>query len=146
MSDKPSTLVNIKRANLYLRRARFVTYVILIALLGYYKWRYDLVRLPEGGLSPLEAFDPGTRLIVDVQTQEFSKGDAVFYRLPDGAWLLGRVQSPPASAPKEIWDAWDAGALWIVKERPECPGDDSLRLGPIATSDVIGRVCGSVPW
>jgi hypothetical protein len=145
--SKPHDLpAGIKRANLILRRLRFAIYVMLIVLLGYSKWRYDLIRLPEGGISPLLAFNPGTRLVVDMQTSTVHEGDAVFYRLDDGTWLLGRLQAPPASAPKAVWEACEAGSYWIRKEREECPGQDSLILGPIAPENLVGRVCGTVPW
>jgi len=146
MTAQTTSVPGISRAKFILRRVRIAIYVLLIVVLGYYKWRYDLIRLPEGGQSPLAAYAPGSRLIVDVQETEFEVGDAVLYRLEGGYWLMGRVGRPPASAPQQIWDALEAGGLWVQKELPDCPGADSLILGPLAPEQVVGRVCGSVPW
>ena len=71
---------------------------------------------------------PGARLVVDLHFGSLAEGDAVLYRDGEGL-LLGRIEQPPASAPEDLWEAWRAGALWIVKDRPEVPGNDSTLRG-----------------
>ncbi len=129
-----------------LARLRIVVYVGLVALVAFGLWRYDLVRVPPDGCSPVEGFEPGDRLLVDLHPAGIEVGDAVLYRSPAGELLLGRVTRPPASAPEDVWAACRAGALWIVGERPDCPQADSRRHGPIDTLAVTGRVAACLPW
>jgi hypothetical protein len=138
--------VDQKRVRSLLARLRVVIYVVLLVLIGYHLWRYDLVRLPPTGCSPLADLDPGTRMIVDLHPGELSAGDAVLYADGAGTLLLGRVGTPPPSAPAAVWAACRAGARWIVKEVEACPGDDSTRLGPLPREAIHGRIAGTVPW
>ena len=48
-----------------LRRVRVFVYVSLVALTVYGLWRFDIVRLPDQGCSPLEGLEPGDRLLID---------------------------------------------------------------------------------
>ncbi len=129
-----------------LARARIVVYVVLVLVIGYHLWRYDIVQIPREAISPLDGFPAGTRLIVDVRTDAFEPGDAVLYRAPDGELFLGRVGSPPPSAPAEMHAACASGAFWIEKDNADAAGKDSVLLGPIRSDAIAGRIRGSVPW
>jgi hypothetical protein len=136
---------DIKRANFVLGRVRIVIYSVLALGVAYGLWRFDVGSLPTEGCSPLYDIQPGDRLLIDRRPGTLREGDAVMFRDPAGELLLGRVGTPPASAPREIWEACAAGALWIVKEQRDCPGGESAVLGPIARDAVAGRVVG-LPW
>jgi len=135
----------IKRANFVLGRVRLVIYGVLALGVGYGLWRFDVGSLPDVGCSPLYDIQPGDRLLIDRFPGTLREGDAVMFRDPAGELFLGRVGTPPPSAPPEVWAACTAGALWIVKDQRDCPGADSPVLGPIARDDVAGRVVG-LPW
>jgi len=143
MKSRPATTQT--RLRRLLVRSRVFVYVGLVLVVAYHAWRYDLVSLPAGGTSPLTDVPPGARLIVDLHFGALATGDAVLYR--DGeSLLLGRVEAPPPSAPEHVHEACAEGALWILKDRPQVPGNDSTRLGPIPRADVGGRVAGVLPW
>lgn len=129
-----------------LRRVRLAVRVVLIGAVVFFVWRYDLVRLPAEGCSPLFAFAPGDRLVVDRHPGTPAREDAVLFRGPDGELLLGVVGAPPESAPEHVWRACAAGALWIVAEREGCPSPDSRRLGPIARERIEGRIAFALPF
>ena len=131
----------------WLDRMRIVVYVVLVVVTGFVLWRYDLVRLPSEGCSPLVGFAPGDRLVVERRLVAADvEGEAVLYRAPTGELLLGRVSPLPPSAPPEHWAAVEAGALWLEVERRDCPGGDSRRFGPIETEAAWGRVAFRLPW
>ena len=113
-----------------------------LALLGtaYMVWRFDRYSLPEGACSPVLALDPGDRLLVDTRPPAFAEGDLVLFEGARGKLLLGAVGAVPASAPAEAWSRVEAGALWIVADRPDCPAEDSRFLGPIEPDAIRGRV------
>lgn len=129
-----------------LRRARLAIYLGVVLVVAYHVWRYDLTQLPAGGVSPLEDVPPGSRLVVDLFPRALVAGDAVLYRDSGGQLLLGRVSAPPDSAPASVLDACERGALWVRKDRPEVPGADSLLLGPLERSAIVGRIALALPW
>ena len=135
-----------RRIGAILARMRLVIYVGLFGFVGFGVWRYDIVRLPKEGCSPLAAFEPGDRLVIDLHPSAVNEGDAVLFQNPAGELLLGRVGSPPRSAPPETWAAIRAGKLWIVGERADCPQADSRRHGPIDPEQLAGRVASALPW
>jgi len=134
-----------RQANLVLGRVRLVVYGVLVLGVAYFLWRYDVGSLPAEGCSPLIDLQPGDRILIDRHPGVLNEGDAVLFRDPKGELYLGRAGTPPASAPEETWAACAAGALWIEKERRDCPGPDSVLLGPLAREQVVGRVVG-LPW
>ena len=134
-----------QRVALHLRRAMFAGYAVLLVVLGYAFWRYEVVTLPGTGCSPLAAYEPGADLLVDCRPGELALGDAVFFRLA-GDLHLGRLAEPPASAPAETWAAYEGGGLWIVGDRAECPDADSLRHGVLDPACVEGRILFAWPW
>lgn len=125
-----------------LRRLRLGVYLFAILGLGYLVVRFDTLRLPGEGCSPVLAVDPGARVLVDTWASHVGDGSVVLFSDPrgGGTLLLGVVSAPPPSAPGDIWEAVEAGALWIVGDRQNCPGPDSRLLGPIAPDLVQGRV------
>ena len=135
-----------KRIARGLARARVALYLALVLVLGYHLWRYDIVRIPSGAISPIEGFPAGTRLIVDVRSGSFAAGDAVLYRGSHGELLLGRIGAPPEQSPRSVLDACASFAFWIEKDNAEAGGDDSTALGPIPRDAIAGRIRGSVPW
>ena len=136
---------NPKEINRVLARVRIALYVVLALVIGYCMWRFDVASLPAEGCSPLFDVQPGDRIVLDRHPGELKAGDAVLFRAPDGELYLGRVDAPPPSAPADVWQAVEAGALWIVKEVRDCPGAESPVLGPIARESVAGRVV-ALPW
>lgn len=128
-----------------LSRVRVAVYLVLVLLVAYGLWRYDTVRLPPEGCSPLFRFAPGDRLLVD-RLGAPTPGDAVLYREPGGTLLLGLVAEPPGSAPREVWDAYERGELWLEAERADCPTQDSRLLGTLPRDAVAGRVVAALPW
>ena len=127
-------------------RIRIGIYVLLAVLVAVFVFRYDLVLLPAQGCSPLVGFEPGERLVVERRLLGTpAEGEVLLFR-DGGELLLGRVAAPPASAPLDVWAAVEEGALWLVTERPECPGRDSRVLGPIPRAAWWGRVTMRVPW
>lgn len=142
-----------KRARGWIARSRIVLYALLLAVVGYHAWRYELVRLPAEGCSPLGEFAPGTRLVIDRAGPTPTIGDAVLYRAPEGI-LLGRVSRSPADAGEgrarpgagASSPAGTGSALWILKDRRDCPGSDSRQLGALPVEALLGRVAGTLPW
>ncbi|HED65824.1 MAG TPA: hypothetical protein ENJ09_09750 [Planctomycetes bacterium] len=129
-----------------LARARIVLYVGLVGFVLYFQWRYDLTRLPPGGVSPLTDIQPGHRLVVDMHFRAPEPGAAVLYRGRGERLLLGRVSDPPESlAPEEAARCRD-DARWIVKEVAEAAGEDSMLLGPISLERIVGRVVIVLPF
>ena len=127
-------------------RVRIALYVVVLAALGFFLLRFDIVGLPAQGCSPLLGIAPGAKLVVDRHPAAIEPGDGVLFRSPQGELLLGRVASPPASASAEALAACRAGALWLVSEDPDCSTADSTRFGPIAPAAIEGRIRGILPW
>jgi hypothetical protein len=112
--------------------------VVLIVATGAYGFlRFDTVRLPGDGCSPVHGIDPGARLLLDAWARSPAIGDVVLYRDEAGTLLLGRVRPRPDGtadpAPGEA-------SFWVLGERESCPSPDSRQLGPIAASRLSGRV------
>lgn len=115
----------------WLRRCRQLT--LLLALLGglYVYLRIELMSLPADGCSPLFGVDPGDSMLLDRRPLDVTVGDAVLFEGPEGQVHLARVAEAPADLPAEARARLEAGALWVVVERSECPGLDSARIGPL---------------
>ena len=126
--------------------ARRVTLFLAVFGAAYLFWRADVLELPSEGCSPLNGFAPGARVLVDRSPGHLRPGDPVLFRGRPGELLLGRVVDPPAEVGVEQRDALDAGDLWIVAEREDCPGRDSRELGPIAPDDVVARLLTPLGW
>ena len=128
---------------LWLRRA-----VLVLAALGlsYLVWRADILNLPQAGCSPLHGFAPGDRVLVDLQPGGVELGAAVMFEGRDGELLLGRVSEAPLELDPDLRAQLDAGALWILTERDDCPGQDSDDLGPIAAERVVARLIMVIGW
>ncbi len=129
-----------------LRRIRVGFYVILLLGGGYLWLRFEMVPIPEDAYSPLVEFDPGARLVVDTHFGELQVGDVVLFEGDPGEILFGRIEEPPPSAPREIWDAVEGGELWIEGDRPDVPVRDSRILGTIPRERVTGRVAFALDW
>lgn len=114
--------------------------------IAYLAWRADFMTLPSAGCSPLHGFAPGDRVLVDRRPERLAVGDAVLFAGGAGELLLGRVSEPPAGLAHASRAALDAGALWIVTERADCPGADSDELGPIDRGRVVARLIMVVGW
>ena len=130
-----------------LRRVRVVLYVLTAGCLAVLALRYETIRLPEEGCSPLVQFTPGKRLLLD-RWRGPKAGDAVLFHSGTDL-LLGRVQAPPDDLPEKLpssWSAFDDQHLWIVGDAPDCPALDSRTLGPIDRSDVAAVVAAGLPW
>ena len=129
-----------------LRRTRVAFYVVLLLGAGYLWWRFEMVPIPEDAYSPLVEFDPGARLVVDRCFDDLREGDIVLFEGEPGEILFGRIERPPPSASREIWEAWESGELWIVGDRPDVPVRDSRILGTIPRESVTGRVAFALDW
>jgi hypothetical protein len=131
---------------LILRRLRIVVYSVVALMAIYLVLRFDVVRLPSEGVSPLREFPPGARLLLDRYFTPLAVGDAVLFEGGPDELLLGRVAVPPPSAPEDYWQALAAGALWIRTDRLDIPVQDSLTLGPIEPERIRARVSFAFPW
>ena len=125
--------LDLKAARTLVRRVRRVTLVLVVAALGYLFVRFDLVRLPEEGCSPLYAVPPGSLLVVDLRPRPLASGDIVLYRDGDGVLLLGRVDEPPVAGTPP-------GSLWVATDATGCPTRDSNTMGALSREAVAGRV------
>ncbi len=129
-----------------IRRIRRVTLFVTLAALLYALTRFDVVRLPEGALSPLFGIHAGDRMLVDRHARRGAAGEAWLFRSPSGELLLGRAVVPPAGLTSEAREQLARGALWLCFEH-EIPGlADSRTLGPIPSSARAGRVVFVLPW
>jgi len=128
------------------KRLRWIVWGVAAVLVGGLLLRYESLRLPSAGCSPLAAFDPGDRLLLDAWRAP-SEGDAVLFRGPEEL-LLGRVLPFPEGLVKvpASWASFDDDHLWIVADGPDCPAADSRSLGPIARTDVRAVVAAELPW
>lgn len=129
-----------------LRRLRVVVYAIAAAAIAVLVLRYETLRLPERGCSPLQEFAPGTRLLLD-RWRSPGPGDAVLFRANDEL-LLGRLLPAPrlpAERPAG-WAPLDEDHVWIVADAPDCPAVDSRTLGPIATDAIEAVLAAGLPW
>ena len=139
-------MIDARKVRSHVRVVRVAAYVALALVLGYGAWRSDVASLPSEGCSPLLLFEPGNSLVLDRRPGEIAEGRAVLYRSPFGELLLGRIETPPPSVPAEVWDACEAGALWIVGDRAGCPGEDSRIFGPVQPDAVEAVVAFALPW
>jgi len=122
------------------RRLRLMVWGVAFAGMGYLLWRYESVRLPADGCSPLVELEPGASLLLDKSPGALHEDQIVLFRPPGEALLLGRVATLPASAPPEYWARLGAGEVWIESGLPGCPSPDSRVLGPISPEFIEGRV------
>ena len=123
--------------------ARIAIYVVVLVVLAVFALRYDILRLPAAGCSPLRDFQPGQRLLLD-RWSKAEQGDAVLFEMGDEL-LLGRVfPFPPDTRPAAGPASEDS--LWIVADAPDCPAKDSRALGPIPRAAVRARVAAGLPW
>ncbi len=106
--------------------------------LAYLVWRFELVRLPRAGCSPLLRLAPGDLLVFDTRARAYHTWDVVLFRGPRGELLLGELRpdsegigAPPSPA---------GDHAWIRTDRPDCPGTDSLQLGWIPRDALAGRL------
>jgi hypothetical protein len=104
---------------------------VLALIGGFYLWdRYELMRLPSEGCSPVVSLRPGTVLWVDRHAKAASVGDVLFYSLPNGQTAIGRC-SKQQESPE---------AFWVVADNPQCPGQDSDDIGWVPPSRIEGRL------
>ncbi|MEM9799859.1 MAG: hypothetical protein AAGA20_05995 [Planctomycetota bacterium] len=107
-----------------------MTLLVAIGGLVYLVARFDLVSLPAEGCSPVAAYAPGDRVVVDRRTSGLAAGDAVFVRDQAGTMHLTTVLERRASD----------GALWCAPDVSDCPGFSSEESGWVSTDAVVGRV------
>jgi len=115
---------------------RWVRLAVTVAavLAGLYLWqRFDWVRLPETGCSPVFEVKPGAGLLVDKRPGELHVGDIVLYRGRDGTLLLGRLHEIRADALGEV-------AFDVRGDREECPSPDSETLGALPRRALAARL------
>ena len=97
-------------------------------------WRFDRVRLPASGCSPLASVGAGDLLLVDRRPSQLHLGDALFVEV-EGQVYLARLQERDPQ-----------GRLWLRTEVSDCPGRDSEDFGWLPASAVSGRVLLAWPW
>lgn len=127
--------VSPRRVQRWVRNGVFLACGLGIA---YLVWRFELVRLPRAGCSPLLRLAPGDLLVFDTRPPAYHTWDVVLFRGPRGELLLGELRpdtegrgAPPAAARAHVW---------IRTDRAECPGTDSLQLGWIPREALVGRL------
>ena len=107
--------------------------VACVATLIYGIARFESIRLPSNGCSPVHGVEPGARLVLDTWAQNLGAGELVLYRDAAGVLYLGRVQPFPANEES-------GSGLWVLGDRSDCPTRDSRDLGPIDTDRIAGRI------
>ena len=116
-----------QQALAYLRR---VTWLFAAGGAIYLWARYDLIRLPGAGCSPLLSLRPESVLWVDRYSRKALPGDVLFFSLPDGRVGFGRCAKR-----RENPDGY-----WIVSDNPSCLGPGSNEFGWVAPGDVQARM------
>ncbi len=122
-------------------RLRVAVWIGTLLALGFLFLRFDLVRLPEAGQSPVLEISPGDLMWVDLRPREAELGDLVFFE--EGSterWLLGRVVAAPSDLPENAARQIERGDLWIEGDNPGVELRDSRVLGPIERTRISGRV------
>lgn len=118
-----------------LQPARRVIYLLAALGVVYLIWRFELVRLPNEGCSPLLRVGAGDLLWFDQRPSQLGEGDVVLFEGPGGALLLGEIRADDEADRPKV-----PGAFWIRTDRPDCPGFDSVELGWIPRERVHGRM------
>ena len=105
--------------------------LLAVAISGIYLWsRYEWMKLPGEGCSPLTRISPGSTLWVDRWPGGIVPGDVIFFAVEDGSIALAEVG---AVAP-------EGDRYWVTTDVEECPGADSDELGWISRDAVRGRL------
>ena len=112
-----------------LRLMRRGTTIFALGMALYMGQRFDLLKLPELGCSPVSRFSPGARLLVDRRPPEWRSDDCVFVASSDGAVHLVFLGSKN-----------EDGHFWTQTDMPDCPGVDAEQLGWVNPDDLMGRV------
>ncbi len=111
--------------------------ILVLSVLGvlYLFWRFELIRLPRSGCSPLLRLSPGDLLLFDSKSPHYQVGDIVLFAGPGGSLHLGEIRRHEADAEPD-----DPDAVWVLTDRPDCPGLDSDDLGWIGREQLRGRM------
>lgn len=122
------------------RRFARLTWLLALAGIGYLLWRYDSVRLPAQGCSPMLRYAAGEPLIVDRRASGWSAGDAVFFRGPDDLLHLASIE--------RVEEAPAGGGLrfWLTTDDRSCPAGSSETFGWIEGEALVARVILVWPW
>lgn len=111
---------------------RRVIFGLALVALAYLYWRFEVVRLPDGGCSPLMRFGSGSALVVDKHPPIYEHSDAVFFEGPSGGLFLGVVETSQAAG------------FWLTTDNPQCSGRASEEFGVISLNLLRGRVLFAV--
>lgn len=117
-----------------IRPLRRGTVVLALLMALWLVWRFDRMRLPSEGCSPLATVGAGDILLVDRHPSRPGPGDAVFVEV-QGKVHLVRITQRDAG-----------GQLWVETEVSSCPGAGSDEFGWLAPEAVVGRVLLAWPW
>ena len=121
------------------RRLARLTWLLALAGIGYLLWRYDSVRLPAEGCSPLLRYAAGEPLIVDRRVSDWQAGDAVFFHGPDGLLHLASIE--------RIEDITGGERrFWLTTDDRDCPAGSSESFGWIEAQALVARVILVWPW
>lgn len=123
------------------RRLRWGTWIASACCAAYLFMRYDFMTLPEDGCSPLLRFSTGSRLLLDRWPSHYVAGDALLFRGRGGLLFIGVVARTSGEEP-----GVEDGALWIVTDNPDCPGEDSDDFGWIERESCAARIVLAWPW
>jgi len=100
---------------------------------GFYLYhRYEVIRLPEGGRSPLLRLAPGMRLWLDRRPPTIAAGDVVFFELEGGKVGFAEVERVDGEG--------ETARYWVVTDAPDVEAQDSDELGWLHRDSIQARL------
>jgi len=112
-----------------IKRARLATILVAAGCAIYIGSRFDMVTLPVEGCSPVSAFQPGARLLVDRWAPGLASGDVVFVGEAGGNVHLGL-----------LGDSGEAQSWFLLGDADGCPSRFPKGEQPVRAEAVLGRV------
>ena len=113
-----------RRALPWLRRATLLALALGIVHLV---WRFEALRLPADGCSPLQRLSPGNLMLLDTRAATYGSGDVVLFAAADPSEPGSGVELHVAEVVR-VDPTPDGPRYWVVTDVPDCPGLDSEQV------------------